>query len=326
MCAIQAAHANLAAARPDLRRARVEIFAASTKLVGWFSVTDPERCSLEIRDVVTNKAIVFPAPLTDPDTEPPSDDPMVRSEPKIPAPTAIQRAEIVELVRQLALVDDQLDAVFRHCTTIPDYILATARPDLRRARVEIFAASGKLVDWFAVTDSERCSLEIRETVTNKPMVFPPPLPGPGTKPPSDDPMLRSQPKIPAPTATQLAEIAELVGRLALTDGQVAAVLRRLKVRGGIEAIPDYGTASRVLGALEGVRRIHAKDGRVDPLYDDAVECVVACGRGSVCEVQRRLGIGYGRASRLIESMTAAGILGPGCGNRSRKVMIGREER
>jgi DNA segregation ATPase FtsK/SpoIIIE-like protein len=140
-------------------------------------------------------------------------------------------------------------------------------------------------------------------------------------------MLRSQPKIPAPTATQLAEIAELVGRLALTDGQLAAVLRRLKVRGGIEAIPDYFTAQRVLGALEGVRRICAKDGRVDPLYDDAVECVVACGRGSVCEVQRHLGIGSQRASRIIEGMTTAGILGPRePGNVPRRLLAGQGDK
>lgn len=203
-------------------------------------------------------------------------------------------------------------------------ILATARPDLRRARVEIFAASGKLVGWFAVTDPDRCSLSIRDVVTDKAIVFPALVAGPGTKPPSDDPMLKSDPKIPQPTGTQRAEITRLVAGLGLSDAQLGALLwRKYSVR-TLADIPDYHTADHLIGVLNGMGRIGGKGGAVDPLFDDAVDVVVEAGKGSTCEVARRLGVGFQRASRLVEAMTAAGILGPHCGAAARKVLIGRD--
>jgi hypothetical protein len=204
-------------------------------------------------------------------------------------------------------------------------ILTTARPDLRRARVEIFATSGKLVGWFAVTDPDRCSLEIRDVVTEKAIVFPAPVAGPGTKPPSDDPMLKSDPKILVPTGTQGAEIARLVAGLRLSDEQLSALLwRKFSVR-TLADIPDYHTADHLIGVLNALGRIGGKAGSVDPLFDDAVGVVLKSGKGSTCEVQRKLGVGFQRASRLVEAMTTAGILGPHCGAAARKVLIGLKE-
>jgi S-DNA-T family DNA segregation ATPase FtsK/SpoIIIE len=59
----------------------------------------------------------------------------------------------------------------------------------------------------------------------------------------------------------------------------------------------------------------------DELFDDAVRVVIETKRGSVSLLQRRLTIGYSRASRLIESMAAAGILGDYKGSQAREVMI-----
>jgi DNA segregation ATPase FtsK/SpoIIIE, S-DNA-T family len=47
----------------------------------------------------------------------------------------------------------------------------------------------------------------------------------------------------------------------------------------------------------------------DELYEDAVRIVCETKRGSVSLLQRRLSIGYARASRLIEQMAATGIVG-----------------
>lgn len=63
----------------------------------------------------------------------------------------------------------------------------------------------------------------------------------------------------------------------------------------------------------------------DDLFDDAVRVVLESKRGSVSLLQRRLTIGYGRASRLIEAMAAAGILGDHKGSQAREVMIGLDE-
>ncbi len=49
-----------------------------------------------------------------------------------------------------------------------------------------------------------------------------------------------------------------------------------------------------LGAAQGLAEGEEKD----PLYNDAVDIMIESGRGSVSLIQRRLNIGYSRASRL----------------------------
>lgn len=63
----------------------------------------------------------------------------------------------------------------------------------------------------------------------------------------------------------------------------------------------------------------------DDLFDDAVKVVLETKRGSVSLLQRRLTIGYARASRLIEAMAAAGIVGDYKGSQAREAMITLEE-
>ena len=63
----------------------------------------------------------------------------------------------------------------------------------------------------------------------------------------------------------------------------------------------------------------------DELYETAVDLVVREGRGSVSLLQRTLGIGYGRAARLIDYMAEDGIVGPYNGSQAREVMISLEE-
>lgn len=59
----------------------------------------------------------------------------------------------------------------------------------------------------------------------------------------------------------------------------------------------------------------------DDLYESAIDVVVREGRGSVSLLQRTLGIGYGRAARLIDFMAEDNIVGPYAGSQAREVMI-----
>jgi S-DNA-T family DNA segregation ATPase FtsK/SpoIIIE len=63
----------------------------------------------------------------------------------------------------------------------------------------------------------------------------------------------------------------------------------------------------------------------DELFDDAVRIVLETKRGSVSLLQRRLSVGYARASRIIEMMAAAGILGEYKGSQARELMMTLEE-
>jgi S-DNA-T family DNA segregation ATPase FtsK/SpoIIIE len=59
----------------------------------------------------------------------------------------------------------------------------------------------------------------------------------------------------------------------------------------------------------------------DELYESAVDLVVREGRGSVSLLQRALGIGYGRAARLIDFMAEDGIVGQYNGSQARDILI-----
>ena len=63
----------------------------------------------------------------------------------------------------------------------------------------------------------------------------------------------------------------------------------------------------------------------DELYEDAVRTVLEEQRGSATLLQRKLGIGYTRASRLIELMAEDGIVGEFQGSKSRQVMLNLEQ-
>lgn len=63
----------------------------------------------------------------------------------------------------------------------------------------------------------------------------------------------------------------------------------------------------------------------DPMFDEAVRIMIESGRGSVSLLQRRLAIGYSRASRLVDQMGQAGILGDHKGSVAREVLITLEE-
>lgn len=59
----------------------------------------------------------------------------------------------------------------------------------------------------------------------------------------------------------------------------------------------------------------------DPLFKEACEVVVRQKQGSVSLLQRRLGIGYQRAARLIDKLEQARIVSPFDGSKAREVLV-----
>ena len=78
---------------------------------------------------------------------------------------------------------------------------------------------------------------------------------------------------------------------------------------------------------DGHERRHPGEGGIealkkrDELYESAIDVVVREGRGSVSLLQRALGIGYGRAARLVDFMAEDGIVGQYAGSQAREVLI-----
>ncbi len=63
------------------------------------------------------------------------------------------------------------------------------------------------------------------------------------------------------------------------------------------------------------------DSSDDPMYKEAVRVVIEGGKASTSLLQRRLQVGYGRASRFIETMEEQGIIGSARGSRAREVLV-----
>ncbi|NLH42121.1 MAG: DNA translocase FtsK [Planctomycetes bacterium] len=77
--------------------------------------------------------------------------------------------------------------------------------------------------------------------------------------------------------------------------------------------------------LTQLRKVETGELPQDELFDQAVRVVLETKRGSVSLLQRRLGIGYARASRIIEMMAGAGILGDYKGSQAREVLMTIED-
>ena len=59
----------------------------------------------------------------------------------------------------------------------------------------------------------------------------------------------------------------------------------------------------------------------DPLLQDAIQLAIELGKISTSMVQRRLGVGYSRAGRLIDQMEARGIISGANGSKPRDVLV-----
>ncbi|MBM4116015.1 MAG: DNA translocase FtsK, partial [Phycisphaerae bacterium] len=113
----------------------------------------------------------------------------------------------------------------------------------------------------------------------------------------------------------------------VTDNEIRSVTRFLKdvaqpsFERSLVAIRSQAEA-QTAGDTEQTGEFSAER---DPMFDRAVEIIIETGRGSVSLLQRRLAIGYGRASRLVDQMGAAGILSDHKGSVAREVLITMED-
>ncbi len=107
----------------------------------------------------------------------------------------------------------------------------------------------------------------------------------------------------------------------VSDEEVHEVVQFLKQHGSpeyepsvLEGVDDSPGAGAIVDEADA-------SGESDPLYDQSVAFVTETRRASISAVQRRLRIGYNRAARMVETMEAAGIVGPLQSNGKREVLV-----
>ncbi len=63
----------------------------------------------------------------------------------------------------------------------------------------------------------------------------------------------------------------------------------------------------------------------DEFFLESARLIIESGRGSVSLLQRKLGIGYGRAARVIDQLAEAGVLGPFKEGKAREILLTMED-
>ncbi len=102
----------------------------------------------------------------------------------------------------------------------------------------------------------------------------------------------------------------------VTDVEIRGVVDFLKAQG--KPVYDLDILKPRADEAEGDA---PADEKVDEFYDQAVAVVAETRIASVSMIQRRLGVGYNRAAKMIERMEREGIVGPANGSKPREVLV-----
>lgn len=102
----------------------------------------------------------------------------------------------------------------------------------------------------------------------------------------------------------------------ISDDDVEAIVSFIKNQAEAEYDESFDPGEVTEGDFES----GAGDSSGDPLFDQARALVIETQKASASMIQRRLSVGFNRATRLMEELEAAGVIGPAEGTKPRKVL------
>ena len=98
----------------------------------------------------------------------------------------------------------------------------------------------------------------------------------------------------------------------VSDEEIEKLASFIKSQRGPEFVEDIVKAES---------KMKHKSFEKDEIYEEAVKVVLQTKQASVSMLQRRLGVGYTRAARLVDMMEDEGIVGPYQGSKPREILI-----
>lgn len=114
----------------------------------------------------------------------------------------------------------------------------------------------------------------------------------------------------------------------ITEGELKKVVKYLsdtykdEIMGEINLMaPEPGKDSVFEASLGDDESLEEED----DMYEEAKQVVIESGKASTSYLQRKLGIGYSRAARLIDILEERGVVGPGNGSKPREVLANKQE-
>ncbi|MEY4440646.1 MAG: cell division protein ftsK, segregation ATPase FtsK/SpoIIIE, family [Candidatus Parcubacteria bacterium] len=109
----------------------------------------------------------------------------------------------------------------------------------------------------------------------------------------------------------------------ISEGEVKKVVEWLanNYEGGASdlKLEEQSGVASIIDSLDG----GGSNEDLDDMFEEAKAAVVAAGKGSTSYIQRKLGVGYARAARLMDQLEEQGVVGPENGSKPREVLVGR---
>lgn len=122
------------------------------------------------------------------------------------------------------------------------------------------------------------------------------------------------------TTPQITKPQRIQGAF-VSEDEVNAVVNFVKSQAAPNYDEDVVKQQVSIGSNGGVVMDFDGSSGDEDLYKDSVKVVVDAGKASASLLQRRLRIGYSRASRTIDVLEERGVIGPADGARPREVLI-----
>lgn len=102
----------------------------------------------------------------------------------------------------------------------------------------------------------------------------------------------------------------------ISDDDVERIMNFIKA----QADADYDESFDPGEVSENEGEFSDGDAGGDPLFEEAKSLVIETQKASASMIQRRLSVGFNRATRLMEELEMAGVIGPAEGTKPRKVL------